>query len=985
MIGKTISHYKILEKLGEGGMGVVYKAEDIKLKRSVALKFLTPKILGSQEEKNRFINEARAAAALDHSNICTIYEINEVEDYTFISMAYIDGQNLKEKIKSGPLSVAEALKITIQIADALQAAHEKGIIHRDIKSANIMVDDKCQAKIMDFGLAKLAGGAQLTKTGTTMGTVAYMSPEQAHGSTVNHQTDIWSLGVVLYEMLTGQLPFKGDFEQAVIYSILNEEPEAKIPEELEPVVNKALTKNPNERYQQMDEMLIDLKRLEMESTPLSESKFAYKKYKKKWNKRILFPVAIVIMFVSGFFLFKSYLFKKTEINRQIPIAVISFKNMTGDNSLDYLSEAIPNLLITSLEQSPHLQVVTWERLHDLLEQTGKTDVKIIDQRLGFKLCRMDGIEAVVHGMFTRAGDTFVTDVKVLDVSSERIMQSAKSRGDGVASILINQIDELSASISQIVGIAKSKIAATQRPIAEVTSNSMEAYNYFLRGRSDFEKAYYEDARRFLEKAIQLDSTFATAYLYLARVYNSLGNTGDMARAYKRAKRFSNKATEKEKLYIEAVNFREIESGLQLNADLVKELTKKYPKEKRFLYDMSRYYSTYDSAIYALNKALQLDPNYGSAINGLAYLYMNLEDFEKSIHYFNKYATISPGDANPLNSIAELYLRMGKLDEALTKYKETLEVKADFFVSYWQIGYIYALTENYTDAKKWIDKFVTVAPTPGIKAEAYWWKGFYNFWIGNIDQSFIDFNKAQELANSVGNKMWKAYADWVIGWIYYEQGKFDQSRKYFKKIFDFFFKFSPGFFYGNTMGYKYHMGYVDLAQGKVDSTKAKLSDVLILIPKMAPSQQNWFKYHYDLLYAEVLLLERKPEEAIAVMNKITYKYTLKVSLGTIYTVNINLPLLKIEDVLARAYYTTGQLDKSIAEYERLIKPYPINPELAFIYPKHRYRLAKLYEEKGWTNKAIKEYKKFLEIWKDADEDLPELVDAKARLVRLQKIE
>ena len=271
MIGKTVLHYRIIDELGRGGMGVVYKAEDTRLKRTVALKFLTPQALGSEEEKTRLVHEAQAAAALSHANICTVYEIDEAEGsdksgmYTFIAMEYVEGRNIREKIESGPLKLDEILDIAIQVAEGLNEAHEKGIFHRDIKSTNIMVTDKGRVKIMDFGLAKLSGKTKLTKTGMTMGTAAYMSPEQARGERVDHRTDIWSFGIMLYEMITGQLPFKGEYEQAMVYSIMNEEPEpvtglrTGVPMELERVVNKALAKIPDERYQHADELIVDLK------------------------------------------------------------------------------------------------------------------------------------------------------------------------------------------------------------------------------------------------------------------------------------------------------------------------------------------------------------------------------------------------------------------------------------------------------------------------------------------------------------------------------------------------------------------------------------------------------------------------------------------------------------------------------------------------------------------------------------------------------
>ncbi|MFX0200162.1 MAG: serine/threonine protein kinase [Candidatus Hodarchaeota archaeon] len=268
MIGQVISHYWILEKLGEGGMGVVYKAEDMKLKRTVALKFLPPELTRDPEAKERFIQEAQAASALQHNNICMIHDIDETTDgQLFIVMDCYEGETLKKKIASAQLSVDSIIDIAIQIAQGMAKAHERGIIHRDIKPANVMTTRDVVAKILDFGLAKLAGQVGLTKAGMTVGTVAYMSPEQAQGEVVDHRTDIWSLGVVLYEMLTGQLPFKGEYEQAVIYSILNEDPQpltaffrSIVPMELERLVSKTLAKHPDERYQHADELLADLKR-----------------------------------------------------------------------------------------------------------------------------------------------------------------------------------------------------------------------------------------------------------------------------------------------------------------------------------------------------------------------------------------------------------------------------------------------------------------------------------------------------------------------------------------------------------------------------------------------------------------------------------------------------------------------------------------------------------------------------------------------------
>jgi eukaryotic-like serine/threonine-protein kinase len=315
MIGNTVSHYHILDKLGEGGMGVVYKAHDTKLDRTVALKFLPPHMLGNEEEKARFYREARAAAALNHPNITTIYEIDETGDapsdkQTYIAMEYVDGQTIKDMVNAAPLKLKNAIDTAIQITEALHAAHEKGIIHRDIKSANIMVTESGRVKVMDFGLAKLSSGSvQLTKQGSTLGTISYMSPEQAQGEAVDRRSDLWSLGAVLYEMITGQLPFKGEFDQVVVYSLINEDPEpitalrTGVPMELERIVTKALSKDPAMRYQHADDFGADLKALR-QTTPstsrISKSvrtATAVPQSHATGSKRSYLPIALGVLFV----------------------------------------------------------------------------------------------------------------------------------------------------------------------------------------------------------------------------------------------------------------------------------------------------------------------------------------------------------------------------------------------------------------------------------------------------------------------------------------------------------------------------------------------------------------------------------------------------------------------------------------------------------------------------------------------------------------
>ena len=1002
MIGKTISHYRIIEEIGAGGMGMVYKAEDTKLKRAVALKFLPPELTRDPEAKARFIHEAQAASALEHHNICNIHEIDETqlthgevgENQLFVVMACYAGESLKEKIDRGPLKIVEIIDFAIQISQGLTKAHEKGIVHRDIKPSNVFITTDGIVKIIDFGLAKLAGRTVLTKEGSTLGTINYMSPEQTRGEEVDHRTDIWSLGVMVYEMITGRAPFKGDYDQAVVYSIMNEEPEpptalrSDVPMELERIMRKSMAKNPDERFQHADELLAELmivrKILEKPAKAEPPEVFLAKHQKKRFRWITISAVILIFLFI-GFFLGRSLFFKEILVSEPKPIAVISFENQTGDKAYDYLQKAIPNLLITNLEQSKYLRVTTWERMHDLLKQMGKEEEEIIDKELGFQLCHMDGIDAIVLGSFTKVGNMFATDVKVLDVTTKQILKSANSKGKGEDSILEKQIDELSKSIAHGVGLSDRKIKVTQHRITDVTTTSMDAYNYFLRGREDWEKFYYDDARQFLETAVELDSTFAIAYLYLARAYDAVWDYKARNVAYEKAKTFSRKATEKERLYIEAAYANVIERNPEKKLQIIQQMANKYPKEKRVHYELAAYYrdkNLHDKALQEFNKALELDPYYGEVINLLAYLYVDIGHFEKALEYFKKYAAVSPGDANPFDSMGDLYFQLGRLDEAMAKFQEALEVKPDFFNSYLKIGYLCALKEDYPETMKWIDQSIATAQSPGLRAEGLWWKGFYHQWLCRQDLALDEFNEVTDFSKASENEFLISTIDWLDGCVYYERGELELSHRHFQNWFDFRVEKNPQDVSYYIASYNFYLGLMDLKKGQIDSIMSRLMEIKSILPEFeppvsVPGNKDLIISYYDILYAEKLLVEDSLEQAIALCEKAKPLEIPSFSEYYMVVYNVLLP----RDVLARVYAKNGELNKAIAEYERLINLDPNKRGRLLIHPRYHYRLAKLYEEKGLMAKALKQYKRFLQIWKDADSDLPELMDAKKKLARL----
>jgi len=988
MVGTTVSHYRILERLGGGGMGVVYRAEDTRLKRVVALKFLPPDLTRDTDAKERFIHEAQAASALQDTNICVVHDIDETpEGQMFICMECYEGETLKKKIERGPLKIDEAMDIARQIAQGLAKAHTHGIVHRDIKPANIMITNDGEAKILDFGLAKLSGRTMLTRAGTTLGTLAYMSPEQTRGEEVDRRTDFWSLGVVLYEMVVGTPPFKGDYDNVVLYEIANAEPEpvtslrSGVPMDLERIITKAMAKSRDERYQHVDEVLVDLKRLRKESgiSAAPGHVATEKPVRKRVSKRTFISVALLAVLLAAFILTKPFLFDDILVSEPKPIAVIAFVNQTGDQSYDYLREAIPNLLITSLEQSKYLRVMTWERMNDVLKQMGKANVGLIDKDLGFEVCHREGIQAIVIGSFVKAGETFATDVKVLDVSTKELLKSAGARGEGVQSILNSQIDQLSKEIARGVGLSRRKVESAPSQIAEVTTSSMEAYNFFLRGRDEHEKLYYARARKFLENAVALDSNFAVAYLYLSKACGSLLEFAPMTRAIERAKSLSARAPEKERLAIESRYAATVERNPAKRRTLLEELTNKYPRDKRFHDELGQVYQSENKdheAQLEYEKAILLDPDFASPTNGLAYVYSEQGLYDKAIETLQRYAALSPGDANPFDSMAEIYLVMGKLDASIARYLEAIRVEPSFLGAYKCVAYVHALKEEYSDCLRWIDSLFKAAPSPAMKAEAMAWRAYYDDLVGRSRKSLRDIDLLSSLIQPVG-RAFSAPVHWMKAWEALRRGAFEPSRREFAAFHKIISENSPRTPVYNKVISEYCLGSLHLRGAHNDSARACIQAIKGQLSSVE-TLKGTLTMLAGILEAELLLAEGLPDSAIHV-------YRMTPVIGPSMAIGWRMPMYNVpssRDVIPRAFERKGELDSAITEYdERLLRVDPATKDRRLINPVYHYRLARLCEQSGRVDRAVAEYRRFLELWKNADRDQPELIDARKRLSKL----
>ncbi|MFQ5799021.1 MAG: protein kinase [Bacteroidota bacterium] len=988
MIGKTISHYQILEKLGEGGMGVVYKAEDTKLKRTVALKFLPPEWTRDAEAKARFIHEAQAASALEHNNICNIHEIDETEyGQLFIAMACYEGESLKQKIDRGPLKVEEAIDMAVQIAQGLDKAHQKKIVHRDLKPANVLVTEDGVAKIVDFGLAKLAGQTMLTQEGTTLGTVAYMSPEQTEGQDVDHRTDIWALGVALYEMLTGKLPFVGEYAPTVIYSIVNEDPEpitglrTGVPMELERIVDKCLAKSADERYQHADELLADLKKLKRETEATSKTQApGYttavrpatpgRRYRFVLGPAIILSLAIIT--VLGYFFLKRDE-KPIAIDQQNSIAVMYFENLTGDPALDWIEAGMVEMLTANLGRFENLNVLSSQRLFDIMRQVSGKAATQVDRATATRIAEKAGVRIMLLGSVIGTQSQMRLNAQLVEVATGRLVGSevldAGSNGS-----LFSVVDSLTYRMADRLNI-QSPDQPVEANVAYTLTNSPEALRMYVEGTQELYRSRYARAITQFEAAVKADSTFAMAYYHLATARGWQGGVGKR-QALERARQYMDKVSEREQLLIEALLLQDF----QEKRKAFEQIVARYPNEKFAWYELCEllFHSHWlQAGAKASLRAVELDPNFL-----LAYIH--------PIDYYM--ATGRSAEATPLLARA---ISLDSLNINFQFYKAYLnsyqgnKLKA-------RAGFAHVLRLAGADSMGMNPVLARAYPAlmerDYKKAEAvlgaYRKKatGYHVLFATNALAALAAFQGKYELAErilrqAVEVKPNSVFLTYETGLFALLRGKSKVTRTNGQQLVDWHSSGAQPFVEVATLG-RHLLFLTALAESDMEKVQRAIAELRTLVV----GQEN----AYDFLYYDAL--GRRASQKKNLQDAQKY-FTQALTTATFFSTDAVISFrILIQDGLmeclerGRAYQTLLQhADESFLATGQIIPPHPyflFSPSTFALLPRTLLRKAHAYEALGQKQKAIETYEAFLEIWKDADEDLPELLDAKARLAELK---
>jgi serine/threonine protein kinase/Flp pilus assembly protein TadD len=983
--GSTFAgRYQIIEELGKGGMGKVYKAHDTEIKEKVALKLIKPEISSDKKTIERFQNELKLARKISHRNVCRMYDLNKEEGSYYITMEYVSGEDLKSFIRrAAPLSTSRAITIAEQVCDGLAEAHRLGVVHRDLKPSNIMIDKDGHARIMDFGIARSLKEKGITGAGVMIGTPEYMSPEQVEGKEADQRTDIYALGVILYEMVTGRVPFEGDTALTVAVKHKTEEPQD--PKELNPqlsdglsrLILKCLEKDKEKRYESAGDVRSELENIK-EGFPTTETAVPERKPLTSREitvqltpKKILVPALVIVaVIVIGFVIFK--LLQKEEgitLDTDKPsLAVMYLENNTGDETLDNWRKALAELLTHDLSQSRHIRVLSADRLDDILKKENLEESKTYSAEEIRKVASQGRVQNVLVGSYNKAGDTFRINVELRDSNSWNLLGAEREECQGEDE-LFGAVDRLTKKIKTKFNLSTVQIAGdVDRDVSEITTSSPEALKHYLEGRRHHMNQDYKLGIEFFLKAVRADPEFAAAYRMLGVAYDNMGS-----RYY----------AERTKYMQKAFDLKEHASEL----------------EKYLI--MGSYYNDfpgkYAECVDAYKKALEIDPDCGPANNNLAIKYGEAEDWENAIKHYEINRKNRVMRLLGYNNLASTYQAIGEYDKVQEIWEEFIGNAPNRAYLHRRLAYNYIYQGEYDKAMEELDKSDSLEPgrttrsiiyylqddfkeavedlknyysrdKEGANYNYYRWMSIFSRAQGKFSEANDWANQGLKIAEKNENEGWQRTFKVLLILDYTLQKKFAEALDNINWYLENAIKNKrPGseetalFFKINTLIAMNDLDAVDeyaerLRELNENHISPKRIRRYYSIKGMIALKRADYRGAIDYL-EKAYALERK--EYTYIMSNAIYPYYI----GT-------------------AYFKRGNLNEAQASFEELIGMTTGRAWWGHLYPLSFYMLGKIFEQQNDEAKAIEHYEKFLELWKDADPGIDEVEDAKKKLADLK---